>query len=160
CLVALARDREGYASLCRLITARHLRTDESLEDACARAGPGLHLVALDALCAGRLVTRRQTAHEDGDADGERALGRVWVGVSRPGPGGLNVRAAEEAARRLGVPAVAVGEVSFLDATDAETEDLLAAVRTNDMLGARPRSSSKVTPGHLAAASEEHKRWAP
>src|SRR5262249_24387718 len=36
CLVALARDREGYASLCRLITARHLRPQEALGDASAR----------------------------------------------------------------------------------------------------------------------------
>src|SRR5436190_16189461 len=58
CLVALARDREGYASLCRLITARHRAAAETLEDSCARAGTGLHFVALDGLAAGRLVARR------------------------------------------------------------------------------------------------------
>jgi DNA-directed DNA polymerase III PolC len=162
CLIALARDREGYASLCRLITSRHVAlAGESLEDSCARAGPGLHLVALDALCAGRLVTRRQTAHEDGDVEGARSLARVWLGVSRPGPGGLHARAAEEAARRLGVPAVAVGEVSFLDATEPEVEELLTAVRTNDMLGTRRAgAAARVAPGHLARADEETQRWAP
>src|SRR5262249_29625645 len=140
---------------------RHLGAgaEESLEESCARAGPGLHLVALDALCAGRLVTRRQTAREDGDAEAERGLARVWLGVPRPGPGGLHAPAAEEAARRLGVPAVAVGEVSFLDPADPEIEELLACVRTNDMLGARP-PRGKAAPGHLAAASEETQRWAP
>jgi DNA-directed DNA polymerase III PolC len=160
CLVALARDREGYASLCRLVTARHLAgAGDSLEDSCARAGPGLHLVALDALCAGRLVTRRQEAAEDGDVEGARSLARVWLGVSRPGPGGSQARAAEEAARRLGVPAVAVGEVSFLDPTEPEVEELLTAVRTNDMLGART-SRARLAPGHLAGAHEEAQRWAP
>src|SRR5215831_1541844 len=158
-LVALARDRQGYASLCRLVTARHLTSDESLEDSCARAGPGLHLVALDALSAGRLVTRRQTAREDDDVEAARSLERIWLGVSRPGPGGLHVRAAEEAARRLGVPAVATGEVSFLDAVDPGTEELLAAVRMNAMLGARPPRGG-LAPGILTLAEEEARRWTP
>jgi len=84
---------------------------------------------------------------------------VWLGVSRPGPGGLGARAAEEGARHLGIPAVAVGEVAFLDAVDPGLEDLLTAVRTNAMLGARPKRAG-LAPGHLSGAEEETRRWAP
>ena len=142
-LVALAADRAGYASLCRALTARHAGGDEPLEDTCARAGPGVHWVALGAAMAERLVAR--------------GCESVWLGVSDP----RQACDAEAAARRLGVPAVATGDAGFLDPPDPELEELLAAVRTNGMLGAKRRAPGppRPAPGYLRSAEEEARRWA-
>ena len=131
-LVALARDRAGYASLCRLVSARHLRGDEPLAEACARAGEGLHLVALEAPAAEALLGRQAAARRAGDAAAVAALERVWLGVAHPGPGGAWAAQALRDAERLGVEAVALGEVAHLEPADPEFEELLRAVRENDL----------------------------
>jgi hypothetical protein len=92
-LVALARDRAGYASLCRLVTARHLEPERALEETCAGAGVGLHWVALEPRMAEALVARRRGAEEADDGRAVAALESIWVGVREPGPGGGRARRA-------------------------------------------------------------------
>jgi DNA-directed DNA polymerase III PolC len=146
CLVALAADRAGYAALCRLVTARHASDAPPLEESCAAAGPGLHLVALARGVAERLVARRRRAQEEADALAEAALASLWIGVSQVGPGGARARRAEAAAAALGIEAVALGEVDALSRRGAPDAALLAAVRANR----RWRPEPAAPPALLAA----------
>ena len=189
-VVALARSRDGYASLCRLVSARHLRPEETLAEACARAGDDLHLVALDAAAAESLLARRVAARRAGDAAAATALSRIRLGVSHPGPGGARATQALREAERLGVEAVALGEVAHLEPPDGALEELLRAVRENDLcreLGAgfrggqgpggargggrlqrvpptsaspRPRPQEPGTARHLLSPAEADRLWRP
>jgi DNA polymerase-3 subunit alpha len=160
-LLALARDRGGYASLCRLITARHLDPEVALEDACAAAGPGLHWVALERGVAEALVKRRRAAAAAGEDGAVAALESIWIGAGEPGPGGSRARRAQVFAGRLGLRAVAVGEVAALRREDVELEPLLAAIRRNELHGERcsPQASGATPPRHLLPAEDELRRWA-
>jgi DNA-directed DNA polymerase III PolC len=160
-LVALVRDGVGYASLCRLITMRHLDSDTALEESCARAGPGLHWVALEPRVAGALVVRRDRAAGSGDGGAVEALQSIWVGVREPGPGGHRARRAQAVARKLGLRAVAVGEVAALRQEDIELEPLLTAIRRNELYGERrtPGVNGAAPPRHLLSPEDERRRWA-
>lgn len=159
-LVALARDRDGYASLCRLVTARHLRPEEGLAESCARSGDSLHLVALSGDCAEQLLARRAAARAAGEAAAEAALARVWLGVSHPGPGGARAREGLAEARRLGIEAVALGEVAHLDPAEPELEELLRAVRVNDLVRERvPRVGDEGSHRHLLSPEAARRAWA-
>jgi len=52
--VCLARDRRGYANLCRLITARHLCEDFRLAEALIAHGEGLFILTQDDALLARL----------------------------------------------------------------------------------------------------------
>ncbi len=153
-LVALAADRAGYASLCRLVTARHGEDPPPLEESCAAAGPGLHLVALTRGVAERLAARRDRTRAQGEAAARQALSWLWIGVSHPGRDGIAARRAQAVGSRLRLPVVALGEVAALPGEEAADEALLAAVRRNERW--RPEAVRRAPA--LTSPEEAAGRW--
>jgi len=143
--LAFARDRAGYAALCRLLTARHLETALPWDEACARAGSGLDFVALDAAALAALATR--------------GVARLALGVAAPGRDGAPVRDALTAVARIapGARVVATGRVARLEATpgDEERARVLAALRANTLV----ERVAAQDPGEvLAPAARWHAAW--
>ncbi len=128
--VILARNREGYATLCRLVSRRHLEADFCLTRALQEERE--HLVVLSdhvpLLCAlGR----------------QNGTSRLYVELNDP--------AAEppllDFSRRSGIPVVATNDVYFVDPVDFPMHRLLRAIDLNTCL-------SRIPPGELAGTD----RW--
>ncbi len=123
-----ARDRAGWSALCRLVTARHLRPDEAWDEACADAlaTGSVHAIArtIDAALALLAACR---------ARGVDPARRLWLGAETPGTDGARARAADAAATRLGIAALATGRVTGIAPGDGRLERTLAAVRRNELV---------------------------
>ncbi|MGH7726800.1 MAG: PHP domain-containing protein, partial [Candidatus Eiseniibacteriota bacterium] len=98
--LALARNRSGYAALCRLLTARHLAPERAWDDVCAEAlaGGDAHLIALTDAAAESVLARCHARGFDPRSpltasahDG--ALPLLWRGVDEPRAGSRAFRAA-------------------------------------------------------------------
>jgi DNA-directed DNA polymerase III PolC len=125
--VCLVEDEDGYASLCRLLTRRHMDENFDLGVAVAELGQGLSVLTWSA-----------------------DLLELWhgAGVSvagamprRPVPAGHRLR---QTARRLGVAVAAVPGSFFLRPEDVELHRLLRAIDGNTSL-------SRLGPGDVAPA---------
>jgi len=135
-VVLLARDADGYANLCRLITDAHMigeRGDPSLtpEQVCAHAGGLVALLGPDSppgalALAGRIDAGRVALGPYRDAFGERLFvavqHRLEEGSTR------EVRALLRLAERAEVRAVATNPVRYLVASDAFLADALECMR--------------------------------
>ena len=129
--VVLARDREGYAQLCALVTALHLGQADR-EVPAGWPGSGLDLSRLFVM--------------SGDAPTLEALRRAGLSVlavvEHYGGAASHRRAEAMVARaqRMGIPPVAVAPVHFLDPAHHAAHRVLSAIRCNttvDALEARP-----------------------
>ncbi len=119
--VLLVADAVGYANLCRLITRRHLDPGFRLGKALAELHPGLHVLVdeprlLAALA--RVVPR----------------GRLHAELAAPRHGEPVFGAVADAARGLGLDAVATGAVTCLDRTEHRLHAALTAIRENTLVG--------------------------
>ncbi|MEX1178826.1 MAG: PHP domain-containing protein [Nitriliruptor sp.] len=154
----LARDADGYADVCALVTAAHGH---------ARGDPHLPAEALVAASSGGVVAvlgpdapvgRLLAADRIDAAEAELSrwldvLGRDGVALAvrhhhvgpgaRPGPGGVvepgddaRIRRTLALADRVGVRAVAVNDVRYLTPEDVVVADVLACVRKQVPLGRR------------------------
>jgi error-prone DNA polymerase len=154
----LARDRDGYADLCRLVTAAHAhaRSDPHLPAEALAGATSSGVVALlgpDAPVGRLLAEDRIDAAEAELGRWLEVLGRDGVRLavrqhhvgagSRPGPGGViepgddvRIRRTLALADRLGVAAVAVNDVRYLTPEDVMVADVLACVRQQVPLGRR------------------------
>ncbi|HET7903434.1 MAG TPA: DNA polymerase III subunit alpha, partial [Candidatus Eisenbacteria bacterium] len=120
--VLLARGRDGYRSLCRVITARHLEPDFSLPAAIRAHAPGLVVLSEDPLL---LETVRDVAPVYAElvpGRGDRPL-RAW-------------------ARARGIPCVATNDVHFVAPESRRLHQVLRAIDGNTTL-------DRVPPGDLA-----------
>jgi error-prone DNA polymerase len=142
-LVLLADSMEGYRSLCRLISAYRLRSGPSpaerrnpacgletvLEHAeglvCLTGAIPFGLLPGLALGAGNPKKRERVASVLREAFDE---GNLYVELTDDGTAGSRRRVArvEGEARRLGLPTVATGEVSYLRPRDHRLHDVLVA----------------------------------
>jgi len=113
--VCLARDRRGYANLCRLITARHLCEDFRLAEALIAHGEGLFILTQD----DALLARLKGEVEDGSLFRE-----VWpfAGSWRTEIPGLKK-----------IPLAATNNVHFLMPEEYEIHRVLTAIRLNKLL---------------------------
>ncbi|HEY7530971.1 MAG TPA: DNA polymerase III subunit alpha [Gemmatimonadota bacterium] len=111
--VCLARTREGYADLCRLITARQLEEGFRLADALPRLAAGLVVLTRHATLLERLSGRLEKATLFAELV-------PWRGETH--------RTLLATARAVGVSPVATPEVRFLDVSDWELHRVLCAVR--------------------------------
>ncbi len=124
--LAFARDRAGYAALCRLLTARHLEA-AAWDEACAReaAGGGVHFVALTPAALAALAARGVPRE------------RLALGVAAPGADGAPVRdaLAQVARHAPGALVVATGRVTLLarGVRDGARARALAALRANTLV---------------------------
>ena len=147
-LVTIARDREGYASLCALISARNgigldagARFD--LPRACEQFAAGLWFVCADPRLLPELaarVPRRQllvalpSRAVSATPEAERDRPGIASGRKLPDPGRRWPRSLlVEAARSLGLRAVAVRDVWFATEPDFALHRLLLAVKWNRSL---------------------------
>jgi error-prone DNA polymerase len=128
--VLLARNRDGYSALCRLISRRRLDPAFSLSKALLEDRE--HLIVL----SDRLPMLEVLGRQNG-------TGRLYVELNDPAaePALLNF------SRRSGVPAVATNEVYLVDPADYPMHRLLRAIDLNTSL-------SRIPPGELAAQD----RW--
>ena len=153
-------DRRGWASLCALLTARHL--DDTFDPVRAIGGchAGLHVIvespglAMALLAAG--VPAAIAASEEAARTLPRA-GGVWLGVrgiaaERPR---LRERLAES--WRLGVPAVATGDVWLLEPRDHETHRVAVTAAAGELLERMPRSAFCSHDARLHSPADWEKR---
>jgi len=153
-------DRRGWASLCALLTARHLDDAFDLVRAIGSGHAGLHVIvespglAMALLAAG--VPPAFAASEE-VARARAHAGGVWLGVrgiaaERPR---LRERLAES--WRLGVPAVATGDVWMLEPRDHETHRVAVTAARGELLERMPRSAFCAHDAQLRSPAEWSKR---
>ncbi len=145
--VLLVREPAGYASLCRILTARHLAPSFDLIEAIARHAEGLAILARD----GELLDRLAAA---------APRGSLYAAVTRPAPAGSpEERALRDSARRFGVPLIGTVDCYLAKPRDARAHALLAAVRENELL-TRLEPAAIAPPGrHLPDPAETFRLFA-
>jgi len=119
-LVLLVREPAGYASLCRILTARHLAPEFDLISCVARHADGLAVLARDAAI---LAPLRDALPRDA----------LHAAVVRPARSRADEASLRDAARRFGIPIAGTIDVSLASADEAATNRVLAAVRENDLV---------------------------
>jgi len=152
----LALDRRGYASLCAVVTARHLDADFDLVRALAGAHAGLHVVVESPGLAAALLAG---GVPPALAPGQRHAGGLWLGLrGLAGPAArAGVVACVAAARRLGVPLVATGDVTMLAAADHEVHRAAVAAAAGELLARLPVTASAAREAWLAGPAEWERR---
>jgi error-prone DNA polymerase len=179
----LARDRPGYADVCRAVTAAHAarRGDPHLAAAdvevAAASGGAVALLGADSpvgrlLARGRLDAANAELRRWMEVFGREgvALGvrnhRVAPGGRRTVPGGADadepgddarIRRTLELAAALGVRAVAVNDVRYLVAEDAVVADVVRCVRQQVPLGRRHLGRTTAE-AWFTTAADQHARF--
>ena len=143
-------DRRGWASMCTVLTARHLDGAFDLVRCVAEQRAGLHVVVESTALAASLLAAGVPAAVGASDEIARGLtrpggrrssfGGLWLGVrgiaaERPR---LRERLAES--WRLGVPAVATGDVWMLHARDHETHRAAITAGAGELLERMPASA--------------------
>jgi DNA polymerase-3 subunit alpha/error-prone DNA polymerase len=141
--VALVEDATGYRNLCRLITCRRFaeKTPFDLQTAIAQQPEGLVVLTGS---AGML--------EAGHAAGATVAAAL---PRRPGSGAMHLR---QAARRLGVPAVAVPGSFFLKPADEKIHRLLRAIDGNTAFSRLQPADTAPADAWLASPSVYRQRF--
>jgi DNA-directed DNA polymerase III PolC len=149
----LALDRRGYASLCAVLTARHLDADFDLVRALGESHAGLHVVVESPGLAAALLATGVPAAVASECP---HAGGLWLGVrGTAGDGSLPERLA--AARRLGVPLVATGDVVMLEPGDWDTHRAAVTAAAGDLLERMPPSAFAARDAWLAGPAEWERR---
>ncbi len=138
----LARNREGYSELCRLVTSRKLDDDFSLPRALESISENLYLLSAD----GRII-RRMSRFENLRVPLPTAWGRDFDTVR------WNLRAE---AGRLGVKTVAAGDVFFVSPGEYPIHRVLTAIRTRTTVGTIPRGEAADRSAFLRTAAQVRK----
>jgi DNA-directed DNA polymerase III PolC len=147
--VALAAERTGYRSLCRIVSRLHLLGGPlagaaGLADLVADNAEGLHVLVDDAVLAERLR----------DAFGAR----LWLEVVRPARSAQHEHQLLALGRRLGLRPVASTAVHFAEAAEYETFRLITAVRQGLLLDQLPSRFSITPDHHLLDAAALRRRF--
>lgn len=164
-IVVIARNRRGYAALCRLITDHHLEsvrsdphaTPEQLERWLGGAEEDVFVLLADSSPVGRLLDagRRAAARAEArawmDLVGRRG---VLIGVTHHLAPGDDERARVrfDLADELGLRAVANQAPRYLDPADARIADVMDAVRQQVPLDPR-HSTRRNAEGYLKDPNE-------
>lgn len=160
-------DRRGWASLCAILTARHLDDDFDLVHAVAAQHSGLHvIVESTALAAALLAAGVPAAVSAQDeiargfvrSNGTRAsVGGLWLGVRGLAAERPRLRARLAESWRLGVPAVATGDVWLLEPRDHEAHRAAVTAAAGELLERMPPGSFCAPEAWLAAPAEWERR---
>ncbi len=160
-------DRRGWASLCTVLTARHLAGDFDLVHAVAEHHAGLHVIAESSALAAALMAAGvppAVAANDEIARGlvrsggrPASFGGLWLGVRGIAAERPRLRAKLAEAWRLGVPAVATGDVWLLHADDHETHRAAVTAAAGELLERMPPGSFCARDAWLAAPNEWERR---
>ena len=160
-------DRRGWASLCTVLTARHLCDDFDLVHAVAEHHAGLHVVAESTALAAALMAagvppavaaNDEIARGFVRSGGQRAsFGGLWLGVRGIAAERPRLRAKLAEAWRLGVPAVATGDVWLLHADDHEAHRAAVTAAAGELLERMPPGSFCARDAWLASPAEWERR---
>jgi error-prone DNA polymerase len=137
--VLLSRGRDGYASLCRVLTARHLEPDFSLERAVRRRPGGLILLSEDRALLAALRDALPVYAELVPGRGDRPL-RDW-------------------ARGRGIATVATNDVHFVRPEGRRLHHVLRAIDRNATLDRIPADDLAEAGRTFATAAEMEARLA-
>lgn len=157
----LALDRRGYAHLCEVISARHLDAEFDLVPALRERSEGLHVVVESpALATALLAAGIPPADHEGavrHAGVPPRPGGLWVGVR--GVPSERSRLAERvaAARRLGIPLVATGEVALLQPRDHDLHRVAVTAARGELLERMPPDAFAAREAWLASPAEWARR---
>ncbi|MCK4390326.1 MAG: DNA polymerase III subunit alpha [Desulfobacterales bacterium] len=138
-LVLLAKNKDGYQNLCRLVTAGHLegfyykpRVDKEILAGCSRG-----LIALSGCLHGEIPRLIQAGRLDKAGEVARTYeamfgkGNFYLEVQNNGieaQEGVN-HALREMSERLSIPLVATNDCHYLDPEDAHAHDVLLCIQT-------------------------------
>ena len=156
----LPLDRRGYAHLCEVLTLRHLDPAFDLTTALAGRWMGLHVIVESPGLAAALQRAGVPAARGAGVDlvaarrpGHAGGGGLWFGVR--GLPSERTRLAERlaAARALGVPLVATGEVALLEPRDHETHRVAVTAARGELLERMPPDAFVAREAWLAAPAE-------
>jgi len=116
--VVLARDRDGFAAACRLVTSRHLEEDFDLAGALIREAAGSRLFVL----TGQEDLLRRLA-------GRLPQGVLYAELCPDGKSGetTRLRRLAELAEKLGIPVAGTANVHFIEPEDRRVHELLRAI---------------------------------
>jgi len=119
--VLLARDSEGYQTLCRLITARHQEPDFTLIEHLPQACEHLFILTRDPELLQRLAALNR--------EGRGELPPVWALVERfdTPESRANVRRIVQTAQSLDIPLVAANDIHFVEPEDHPIHLALRAI---------------------------------
>ncbi len=148
----LARDRQGYAEVCRAVTARHLEEDFDLDTCLAGLSPRVVVITADQQLLGALAGARDSSR------GRQGPDHVYVELTsiRDAASRRHCYRLITLAEKLGFPVAAANRVHLLAAEDHFTHRLLSAMRTNTTVGTLPagaavdRENHFKTPAQMAA----------
>lgn len=151
----LPLDRRGYARLCALLTARHLDARFDLVTALGEGTAGLHVIVESPALAAALLAAGVPAAAS--ARGAGPGGGLWLGVR-----GLpyeRTRLAErlDAARALGVPAVATGDCVMLEPRDREAHAIAMTAARGELLERMPPVAFAAREAWFASPAEWTRR---
>ncbi len=159
-VLLLAFDRRGWATLCALLTARHLEADFDLVPALGASHAGLHVIAESVtLAAALLAAGVPAAMRSADAS-HRPLthrGGLWLGVRGIAAERAGLRDRLAAAWRLGVPAVATGDVCLLVPGDHEAHRVAVTAAAGERLERMPPTAFASREAWLASPAEWTRR---
>jgi DNA-directed DNA polymerase III PolC len=150
----LPLDRRGWAHLCEVITARQLDPAFDLTTALATRHAGLHVIVESAGLAASLLQAGVPAAAV-DTPGRAAVhaGGVWMGVRGLPSERTRLAARVAGARVLGVPLVATGDVTLLDARDHEAHRVAVTAAAGELLERMPPSAFAAREAWLASPAE-------
>ena len=159
-VLLLATDRRGWAHVCALLTARRLDPAFDLVGAVAGRAAGLQVIAESPALVAALLAAGVPAAARADDERSRALTRrsgLWLGVrglpsERPG---LRAKLAE--GWRLGVPAVATGDVMMLQPGDHEAHRVAVTAAAGELIDRMPPSAFCAREAWLASPEEWERR---
>ncbi len=153
-------DRRGWANLCGVLTARHLDDPFDLVRCVAAHQAGLHVVVESPGLATALVAAGvppAVSAADGLARGPRRAGGLWLGVRGIAAERRGLRERLAASWKLGVPAVATGDVWLLEARDHEAHRVAVTAAAGELLERMPAGAFCAREAWLAAPVEWERR---
>jgi DNA-directed DNA polymerase III PolC len=160
--LTLAFDRRGWANLCRLLTLRMLDPRFDLVTRLAELHDGLHVIVESTGLAASLTTAGVPAAR-GVMAGASPRGHgthdggLWLGVR--GLAGERARLVERetAARHLGLPMVATGDVAMLAATEHDAHRVAVTAAAGELIERMPPSAFVSRDAWLASPAEWTRR---
>lgn len=153
-------DRRGWATLCALLTARRLDESFDLVRAIGANHAGLHVIVESPALAAALLAAGVPAALAAEAEHARALthrGGLWLGVRGLPRERAALRERLGAAWKLGVPAVATGDVMLRDPGDHEAHRVAVTAAAGELIERMPPGSFCDSQAWLASPAEWERR---
>lgn len=128
--VLLARNSQGYANICRIITERNLSKDFSIKDSLIKYGDGLNILSEDVKLLSSIAKKRGTRY-------------LYAELINYGNNSSKLRSIFEAAHKAGIDMVATNDVYMCERKEHGLHKVLTAIKENTLL-------SKVAPEKICS----------